>query len=171
MAERDEVVEALAYAQAAGARDVALLHCVSAYPVPHGSENLGAIADLEEACNVPVGLSDHGTDPMATVAAVALGACIYEKHLVLAAGDGSVDEAVSVTPEGLAALVVTANRLEPCARQRTASGACRPRNPIASAVVAASTRPARYRPATSWPTPTSSPSDLRSGSTRDAGAA
>ena len=75
--------------------DVALLHCVSAYPVPEGSENLRAIATLADAFNLPVGLSDHGADTSAWPLAVALGASIYERHIVLSGNDGSIDAAVS----------------------------------------------------------------------------
>jgi sialic acid synthase SpsE len=90
---------------------VALLHCVSAYPVPPGSENLRAIATLASAFGVPVGLSDHAADTLAVPVAVALGASVYERHLVLSADDGSVDSAVSSTPDELAAVVRTAARV------------------------------------------------------------
>jgi sialic acid synthase SpsE len=108
MATIAEVAHALANAQLAGATSVALLHCVSAYPVPHGSENLRAMTTLLEAFSVPVGLSDHGADTSAVPIAVVLGASLYERHLVLAAGDDSVDAAVSSTPAGFADLVRTA---------------------------------------------------------------
>ena len=110
MATMDEVGHALGRARHSGARDVALLHCVSAYPVPPGSENLRAIATLASAFRVPVGLSDHAADMFAVPIAVALGASVYERHLVLAADDGSVDGAVSSTPGELAAAVRTAAR-------------------------------------------------------------
>jgi len=86
------------------------LYCVSAYPVPAGSENLRAIAELGRVFNLPVGLSDHGTDPMAAPLTVALGGSLYEKHVVLAAGDGAIDEDVSVDAAGLANLVALAER-------------------------------------------------------------
>jgi sialic acid synthase SpsE len=89
---------------------VALLHCVSAYPVPPGSENLRAIVTLAEAFAVPVGLSDHAPDTCSVPLVVALGGSIYERHLVLRAGDGSVDGAVSSTPDELAAAVHVAAR-------------------------------------------------------------
>lgn len=101
---------ALDIVRRAGAADVALLHCVSAYPVPQGTENLRAIATLALEFGVPVGLSDHGTDPMAAALTVALGGGIYEKHLVLAPGGDEVDAAVSATPESLGAIVRVAER-------------------------------------------------------------
>src|SRR5262249_12119522 len=89
----------------AGGSAIALLHCVSAYPVPPGSENLSAIRTLAETFSVPAGLSDHGSDGSSLPLAVAAGASLYERHVVLAKGDGSIDSAVSSDPAELAALI------------------------------------------------------------------
>ncbi len=105
-----EIARAVACARGAGARQLALLHCVSAYPVPQGSENLAAVATLAAEFHVPVGLSDHGTDTVAAAVAVALGASLYEKHLVLTSGGGEIDAAVSATPETLASIIRVADR-------------------------------------------------------------
>jgi N,N'-diacetyllegionaminate synthase len=105
-----EASSALGWARSAGATGVALLHCVSSYPVPPGHENLRAITALSDAFGIPVGLSDHAADGSSLPLAVALGAAIYERHLVLRADDGSIDAAVSSTPEQLADLVRTAAR-------------------------------------------------------------
>jgi sialic acid synthase SpsE len=105
-----EASQALGWARSAGASQVALLHCVSAYPVPQGHENLRAITALSDAFGIPVGLSDHAADGFSLPLAVALGAALYERHLVLKADDGSIDSAVSSTPEQLAALVQAAAR-------------------------------------------------------------
>ena len=102
MSSLPEVTRAVACARLGGCADVALLHCVSAYPVPEGSENLRAIATLADAFNLPVGLSDHGADTSAWPLAVALGASIYERHIVLSGNDGSIDAAVSSDPTDLA---------------------------------------------------------------------
>lgn len=110
MATLQEAQRAVHWASRAGATGVALLHCVSAYPVPAGSENLRAIATLGLACRAVVGLSDHGHDAFAVPLAVAMGAAIYERHLVLDAHDGSIDAEVSSTPGELAAIVRTAAR-------------------------------------------------------------
>lgn len=110
MASLSEVQRAVFWASHAGRGGVALLHCVSAYPVPTGSENLRAIATLGLSCGAIVGLSDHGADGFALPLAVAMGAAIYERHLVLTAADDSVDAEVSSTPNELAALVRTAAR-------------------------------------------------------------
>jgi N,N'-diacetyllegionaminate synthase len=98
MATLAEAQHAVAVARMAGASGVALLHCVSSYPVPHGSENLLAIRTLAEGCDVPVGLSDHGDDGFAAPMAVALGASVYERHIVLDGDDDAVDRAVSSAP-------------------------------------------------------------------------
>jgi sialic acid synthase SpsE len=110
MASLGEVHHALAVARVAGARHVALLHCVSAYPVPRGSENLLAIRTLQRECRVPVGLSDHGEDTFALPMAIALGASLYERHLVLDDDHAAVDRAVSSTPAAFAAAVGAARR-------------------------------------------------------------
>jgi sialic acid synthase SpsE len=105
-----EVQHAVEVARAGGAREIALLHCVSAYPVPAGSENLLAIRTLSAASGLPVGLSDHGQDAFAFPMAVALGASIYERHLVGASDSTAVDRAVSSTPAELAAAVAAGQR-------------------------------------------------------------
>ncbi len=105
-----EATHAVNVVRRSGGRHVALLHCVSAYPTPRGSENLRAISTLATALRIPVGLSDHGGDTFAAPLAIALGASLYERHLVLAHGDGSIDDAVSSTPEELATTVQFAAR-------------------------------------------------------------
>ena len=106
-----EAEHAVAVARLEGARDVALMHCVSAYPVPEGSENLLALQTLAETCEVPVGLSDHGPDTFAFPLAVALGAALYERHLILESdAETSADAAVSSTPPVLAAALADARR-------------------------------------------------------------
>jgi sialic acid synthase SpsE len=106
-----EVAAALDVAYQAGARGrVALLHCVSCYPVPAGHDNLGAVATLARTFGVPVGLSDHGVEPLAAALTVALGGCIWERHLVAAPGEGGVDAAVSSPPDEFAARLALAER-------------------------------------------------------------
>jgi sialic acid synthase SpsE len=118
MSELDEVAAAVRCARAAGAREVAILHCVSSYPVPAGNQNLRAIATLAAEFRVPVGLSDHGTDPLDIALAVALGACILEKHIVTGPESTSIDRSVSATPDELAILIDSAER----ARQALGDG-------------------------------------------------
>jgi N,N'-diacetyllegionaminate synthase len=105
MSELHEVQRAVSVARNAGARHLALLHCVSAYPTPVDDQNLSAIATLAEVTRLPVGLSDHGPGLLSAVAAVALGAVIYERHLVTHDGSDAIDRAVSSTPGELRAIV------------------------------------------------------------------
>jgi sialic acid synthase SpsE len=105
-----EAQHAVAVARAGGASQIALLHCVSAYPVPKGSENLAAIRTLLTECGVPAGLSDHGEDAFALPIAVALGASIYERHLVLDEQSSAIDRAVSSTPGELNAAIRAGRR-------------------------------------------------------------
>jgi N,N'-diacetyllegionaminate synthase len=106
MATLEEAARAVRVARCAGAAQVAVLHCVSAYPTPAGSENLSAIDTLAGALGVPVGLSDHSTGGViSAVAAVALGACIYERHFMLDDGVDAIDAAVSSTPADFQAIV------------------------------------------------------------------
>ncbi len=104
MSTLSETAHAVALARSHGNRALGLLHCVSAYPVPRGSENLRAIQTLAERFNVPVGLSDHSRDTSAVSVVAALGGSIYERHLMLK-GDAVVDGAVSSDPEEFAELV------------------------------------------------------------------
>jgi N,N'-diacetyllegionaminate synthase len=110
MSTTSDVAQAIACARIAGAEDLAILQCVSAYPVPRGCENLRAIATLAAAFQLPVGLSDHASDGFAVPMAVALGASIYERHLMLEGDGDAADLAVSSTPAEFEALVHDARR-------------------------------------------------------------
>jgi sialic acid synthase SpsE len=110
LADLAEVTAAVGAARRAGARGIALLHCVSSYPVPAGAENLAAISTLADAFHVPVGLSDHSPTTSGVPVAVALGAALYERHVVIDHGDGSIDAAVSSDPAELADVVTAAAR-------------------------------------------------------------
>lgn len=106
MSTLEETARAVRVARCAGGDQVAVLHCVSAYPTPSGSENLRAIATLSAALELPVGLSDHsGGGVISAIAAVALGASIYERHLMLEDGDPAIDAAVSSTPAEFSTIV------------------------------------------------------------------
>ncbi len=98
-----EIAEALE--AAGGPACTALLHCVSAYPAAFADANLRAIPMLAERYGCPVGLSDHTPGTAAAVAAIALGACIVEKHFTLARADGGPDSAFSLEPDELKRLV------------------------------------------------------------------
>lgn len=105
MATTAEIEEAVRTLRDAGARDIALLRCVSAYPAEPEDMNLLTIPHMAQRFGVPAGLSDHTLSSAVAVAAVALGACIVEKHLTLSRGDGGPDSAFSLEPDEFAGLV------------------------------------------------------------------
>ncbi len=105
MAVWSEIVDAVEAARQGGASEIAVLHCVAAYPTPPEETNLSTIADLEKKLGVVVGLSDHTMDTTIATIAVGLGASIIEKHFTLARTDGGVDSAFSLEPDELARLV------------------------------------------------------------------
>ncbi|OHB66419.1 MAG: pseudaminic acid synthase [Planctomycetes bacterium RBG_13_63_9] len=94
-----EIQEAVATIRAAGDSPLALLKCTSAYPAPAESMNLRTIPHLAKTFGLPVGLSDHTLEPAVPVAAVALGACIIEKHLTLSRADAAPDSPFSLQPD------------------------------------------------------------------------
>jgi len=101
----EEIEEAIQAARKAGATEIALLKCTSAYPAPLEELNLRAIPYLSEVFHVPVGVSDHSLSITAPVAAVALGACIVEKHLTLSRDMPGPDSAFSLDPAEFKAMV------------------------------------------------------------------
>jgi len=98
MASTAEIEEAVQAAQEAGATEIALLKCTSAYPAPPEEANLRTIPELACHFDCPAGLSDHTMGTAVPVAAVALGACIVEKHLCLNRADGGPDSGFSLEP-------------------------------------------------------------------------
>jgi len=103
----------LATCAASGCSEVALLHCVTAYPTPYGEANLQAIPAMRRQYNVPVGYSDHTIGFEVPLAAVALGATIVEKHICLDKGiAGSQDCKVACDREDLRAFVAQARHIE-----------------------------------------------------------
>ena len=110
MSSLDEIAHAVQVAQASGAREIALLHTVSAHPVPPGHENLLAIRTLADRFKVPVGLADHAEDTFALPMAMALGASIYERHLVLPDDLDAADLAVSSLPDEFSEAINRARR-------------------------------------------------------------
>lgn len=105
MATEEEIGAAVEVARKMGCEDLALLKCTSAYPAPAGDMNLRAIARLQNLFGVVPGLSDHSMDVEIPVVAVALGARILEKHLILSRSMPGPDSAFSLEPEEFAHMV------------------------------------------------------------------
>jgi N-acetylneuraminate synthase len=107
---------ARAFASPAGRRQlcdrVTLLHCTSEYPAPYGEVNLSAMATMASAFGVPVGYSDHTPGIHVSLAAVALGARMIEKHFTLDRSMWGPDHAASLEPGELRELVSRAREIE-----------------------------------------------------------
>ncbi len=109
-----EVETALDVLREHGARDIALLHCVTQYPTPVDQVNLRAMGTLRQAFALPVGYSDHTQGNEVAIAAAALGATILEKHLTLDPAAPGPDHAASSSPAEFAALVRAVRNVEAC---------------------------------------------------------
>lgn len=107
VAELDETVRA---ARAAGCNDLILLKCTSTYPATAENTNILTIPHLRELFGCEVGLSDHTMGVGVSVASVALGATVIEKHFTLSRADGGVDSAFSMEPTEIAQLVMETER-------------------------------------------------------------
>ncbi len=112
MASLDEIAEAVDTARAAGAREIGLLACSSAYPSPPEAINLRRIPDLAARFDVGTGLSDHTLGIAVPIAAVAMGACVIEKHFCLSRGEPGPDSAFSLEPGEFRAMVDAVRTVE-----------------------------------------------------------
>ncbi|MGM0695003.1 MAG: pseudaminic acid synthase [Pseudomonadota bacterium] len=101
MCSEEEISEAVATAREAGCENLIVLHCISSYPAPMDQANLLQISQLSERFDTIPGLSDHTLGTTASVAAVALGACVIEKHFTLNRKDKGPDSEFSIEPEEL----------------------------------------------------------------------
>jgi pseudaminic acid synthase len=108
----EEIWEAVETARVAGAVDVALLKCTSAYPAPPEEMNLRTIPHMAETFGVAVGLSDHTLGIAVPVAAVALGASIVEKHFTLSRSAPGPDSAFSLEPDEFKTMVAAIRTAE-----------------------------------------------------------
>lgn len=105
MATLAEIDEALAAASEAGAKDIALLRCTSAYPAPAAHMNLSTIPNMASTFGVVSGLSDHTLGATVAVAAVALGAKVIEKHFTFSREVETLDGAFSLEPQEFKAMM------------------------------------------------------------------
>ncbi len=101
MANLEEISEAVEVAKENGCQDLVLLHCISAYPAPVEQSNLQTIPDLAKRFDVLTGLSDHTMGTTVSIASVALGACLIEKHFTLSRSDKGPDSEFSLEPNEL----------------------------------------------------------------------
>jgi N-acetylneuraminate synthase len=107
----NELYESVEYLKANGAKDIIIFKCTSTYPATPENTNLRTIAVFQSVFeDCVIGLSDHTMGIGASVAAVALGARVIEKHFTLRRADGGVDSDFSLEPEELKALVVETER-------------------------------------------------------------
>ena len=107
IAELDETVRA---ASEAGCKDLVLLKCTSTYPANANNTNVLTIPHMRDLFGVEVGLSDHSMGVGVSVASVALGATVIEKHFTLSRADGGVDSEFSMEPQEMSQLVLEVER-------------------------------------------------------------
>lgn len=107
-----EVEEALEVIRNEGVAEIILLHCVSSYPAKMEDMNLRAMATLQETFLLPVGLSDHTLGITIPIAAVALGACVVEKHFTLDKNLPGPDHKASLEPGELQKMVAAIRDVE-----------------------------------------------------------
>ncbi len=106
-----ELYESIQYLKSNGAKDIVIFKCTSTYPASAENTNVNTIPVLQQIFpNCTIGLSDHTMGIGASVAAVALGARVIEKHFTLKRADGGVDSAFSLEPHELKLLVEESER-------------------------------------------------------------
>jgi N,N'-diacetyllegionaminate synthase len=114
MATMDEIKDAIAVLEKEGLprKKITVLHCNSEYPTPMQDVNLSAMRTIAEAFDVAVGYSDHTDGIEVSVAAVALGACVIEKHLTLDCNLPGPDHKASLEPQQFQAMVSAIRNIE-----------------------------------------------------------
>ncbi|MDD2780479.1 pseudaminic acid synthase [Sulfuricurvum sp.] len=112
IANEEDILRAIEACRSVGNNQIALLKCTSSYPAPPESMNLSTIPDMAQKFGVTVGLSDHTLGLEACIAGVALGAKIIEKHFTPDPSVPSADQAFSLSPDELTALVKSIRSVE-----------------------------------------------------------
>ncbi|HAS89066.1 MAG TPA: pseudaminic acid synthase [Desulfovibrio sp.] len=112
MGSLSEIDEAVSAFREAGGKDLILLKCTSSYPAPPETMNLRTMQNMQETFGVPCGLSDHSMGIEVPVAAVALGACVIEKHFIKSRADGGPDSSFSLEAHELKAMVEAVRNTE-----------------------------------------------------------
>lgn len=108
MASEKEIDDAVACARESGCKELVLLHCISSYPAPVEQANLRQIGELQRRFGVVPGLSDHTLGTTVSVAAVAQGASVIEKHFTISRADKGADSEFSLEPDEFKRLCVSA---------------------------------------------------------------
>ena len=111
MATLGEIEHALRTLEKEGNRDICVLHCIAIYPTPERLMNLRNIETLRRAFGYPVGFSDHSHGPELSLAAIALGAVVIEKHFTLDKTMFGWDHAISMDPAEMKTLTEGARRV------------------------------------------------------------
>jgi N,N'-diacetyllegionaminate synthase len=112
MASYDEIQESLAILNKGGVKDITVLHCISNYPTPPADVNLSVMLQIKEKFRVPVGFSDHTVGNEASIAAVALGAVVIEKHVTFDRFAEGPDHKASSTIEEFEELVKSIRKVD-----------------------------------------------------------
>lgn len=112
MSELSEVEDAVKVLKENGASDITLLHCTTEYPAPYEDVNLKAMETMRNTFDLPVGYSDHTKGIEVPVAAVALGACVIEKHFTLDRNMEGPDHKASLEPQELKQMVDSIRNVE-----------------------------------------------------------
>lgn len=107
-----EVKTSIAAIRKAGGKDIVVLHCTTAYPTADKDVNLRAMVTMRKALGLPIGYSDHTPGTDVAVAAVALGACVIEKHITLSKKLPGPDHFASLEPKEFAAFAQAIRRTE-----------------------------------------------------------
>ena len=110
MADIAELDETVKVAREAGCKDLILLKCTSTYPAAASDTNILTIPHMRELFDCEIGLSDHTMGIGVSVASVALGATVVEKHFTLNRADGGLDSAFSMEPAEMSQLVLETER-------------------------------------------------------------
>lgn len=112
MASLEEIRESVDAVKSIGNEQLVLMKCSSAYPADPADMHLNTIGDLIQRFQIPIGLSDHSLGSMSAVTAVALGACVIEKHFCLSREIENPDASFSMTPEEFAEMVADIRKVE-----------------------------------------------------------
>ena len=112
MGSREEIEEAVLAAKEMGNDQICLLKCSSAYPAIPQDMNLNTIVDMIEHFHLPIGLSDHSLGNIGAITAIALGACVIEKHFCISREIENPDASFSMEPEEFRRMVDDIRQVE-----------------------------------------------------------